>query len=234
MPQNSVLDERANLEKLVGFYYSTFAEAFRPYGLDLDLKMWGGTLPFSNKAKPSITLHMEDSTETVRWLRAFFVWNHVSWEQSIIHDLVRNIKVMKDSFDLKKKPVGRAPDETKYLMQDIIITYETIREACSKDFIEHADPIIQEVKNSFLAGLSDSNLIQELYLKIFHGAIIYGFEEALEDSFGKEGLNIHKIQDWPIEKINWVPEEIKEKLIPPIQSLFAGFKSTLEKEGKPT
>ena len=50
----------------------------------------------------------------------------------------------------------------------------------------------------------------------------------------KEGLNIHKIQDWPIEKINWVPEDIKEKLIPPIQNLFTSFKTTLEMEGKPT
>ncbi len=234
LPQISVLDNKANMEKLIGFYYSTFAEAFRPYGLNLDLKMWGGKLPFSNKEKPSITMHMEDSTETVRWLRAFFVWNHVSWEQSIIHDLVRNIKVLKESLDLKKKPVGKAPDETKYLMQDIIITYETIRGACSQDFLDHADPIIHEVKNCFLKGLSDSNLIQELYLKIFHNAIIYGLEEALAGPYGKDGLNIHKIQDWPLDKINWVPEELKEKLIPPIQNLFSGFKATLEKEGKPT
>jgi hypothetical protein len=234
LPQIAVLDNKSNMEKLIGHYYSTFAEAFRPYGLDLDLKMWGGKLPYSNKTKPSVTMHMEDSTETVRWLRAFFVWNQVSWEESIIHDLVRNIKVLKESLDMRKKPVGKAPDETKYLMQDIIITYETIREACSPDFMEHADSIIQEVKDCFLKGLHNSNLIQELYLKIFHGAIIYGFEEALQGPFGKEGLNIHKIQDWPVEKINWVPEELKEKLIPPIQNIFAGFKATLEKEGKPT
>ena len=71
--------------------------------------MWGGKLPFSNKTKPSVTMHMEDSTKTVNWLRAFFIWNHVSWEQSIIHDLVRNIKVLKESLDLRKKPVGNFP-----------------------------------------------------------------------------------------------------------------------------
>ena len=38
------------------------------------------------------------------------------------------------------------------------------------------------------------------------------------------------MENWPVEKINWVPDELKEKIIPPIKKLFAGFKSELAKE----
>ena len=65
---------------------------------------------------------------------------------------------------------------------------------------------------------------------VFKNALIYGFEESLEAPFGKAGLNIQDVENWPVEKINWVPDELKEKLIPPIQQVFAGFKKELEKE----
>ena len=62
LPQDSLLDKHENLEKLVAIYADVYKEAFAPYHLELDLKMWGGTLPYSNKAKPSLTMHMEDAT----------------------------------------------------------------------------------------------------------------------------------------------------------------------------
>ena len=86
LPQNSPLDQRENMEHLVGYYYTSIINAFRPYGLELDLKMWGGRLPYSNREKPSLTMHMADSLEKVSWLRGFFIWNLVPWEESIIHD----------------------------------------------------------------------------------------------------------------------------------------------------
>ena len=63
---------------------------------------------------------------------------------------------------------------------------------------------------------------------VFKNALIYGFEECLGGPFRKKGLDISKIETWPIEKINWVPEELKEKLIPPIQNIFNRFKRELE------
>jgi len=80
----------------------------------------------------------------------------------------------------------------------------------------------------FMAGLHDPDKIKELYEMVFDNALIYGFEESLEEPYRKEGLDIHQIQKWPMEKINWVPEELKEKLIPPIQEIFSGFKKELE------
>lgn len=229
LPQNSPLDNKQNLERLIGIYSEDFKQALLPHGLNLSLKMWGGTLPFSCESKPSFTMHMEDSEEIINWLRVFFIWNHVPWEESIIYDVVRIIKEYKEFFDLDRGPVAKDPKDLKFLLQDIIIIYRTLEHACSPDFREHAEPIIQELKEYFMAGLFDKRLIQDLYEKVFKNALIYGYEEALEGPFGKAGLDIRKVESWPIKKINWVPDELKEKLIPPIKSLFAGFEANLAK-----
>ncbi|MEC7641477.1 MAG: hypothetical protein VYC17_04895 [Nitrospinota bacterium] len=230
VPQNSPLDEHKNMEHLVGFFCQAFETAFKPYGLGLKLKMWGGRLPYSNAKKPSITMHLEDTSQYIRWMRAFFVWNTATWEESVIHDAGRNIKVLKESLDLDRRPVSKETDEIKFLLQDVIITYRTLENSCHPDFIEHAKPIIEEMKNHFLKGLIDPKLIQELYLKVYENALVYGFEQALAEPYSKAGLDVRRIEDWPVDKINWVPEELKEKLIPPISDLFEDFRKTLGKK----
>ena len=233
LPQNSSLDKQENMEKLVAVYTDVYKEAFAPYQIALDLKMWGGTLPHSNKSKPSLTMHMEDATERVRWLRTFFVWNKVPWEESIISDMVRIIKEYKPFFDLTKGPVKKDPKDIKYLLQDIIIIYRTIENSCSKDFRDHAAPIIERMMQAFMEGLHDPEKINEHYQMVFNNALIYGFEESLGESFKKQGLDIKAIETWPVEKINWIPEELKEKLIPPIQSIFKGFRKELKAVSDP-
>lgn len=227
LPQNSPLDQHENLERLISCYNDEFINAFKPYNMDLELKMWGGRLPFSNASKPSITMHMTDARERIHWLRTFFVWNHVSWEESVVHDVARILKEYKEFFDLDKGPVDKDPKDLKFLLQDIIIIYRTIEGACSQEFHEHAEPIIQDLMGHFMKGLHDPKLIRELYLKVFHNALIYGYEEALESPYAKAGLDIRNMENWPVEKINWVPDELKEKLIPPIQQIFSGFKQNL-------
>ncbi|KMP11255.1 hypothetical protein UZ36_05055 [Candidatus Nitromaritima sp. SCGC AAA799-C22] len=235
LPQNSPLDRRENMEHLVGYYYTAVINAFRPYGLELDLKMWGGRLPYSNRMKPSLTLHMEDAARRVHWLRGFFIWNLVSWEESIIHDAIRNIKEFRANFDLKRKPLAkRDVKDIKFLLQDVIITYKTLENAFSPEFLKHAKPVIDEMTERFLDGLFDPAQIRELFFKVRENKLIHGFEEALHAPYSKEGLNIRRVEDWPVGKINWVPEELKEKLIPPIRNLFASFKSHLDrKNGNP-
>jgi hypothetical protein len=41
---------------------------------------------------------------------------------------------------------------------------------------------------------------------------------------------VRRVEDWPVEKINYVPEVLKEKLIPPIKNIFASFKSNLDRK----
>lgn len=228
LPQNTPLDRRENLEKLISLYCDAVVACFNPYGMEMSLKMWGGRLPFTNKVRPNITLHMEDSAKRINWLRTFFVWNQAEWEESVIYDTVRLTKELKQSLDYEKGPIEKDHKELKYMMQDVIITYRTLEKACSPEFIEHAEPIIEKLTRQFLTGLFDPKLIRENYLNIFENHIVYGFEEALEGPYGKAGLDIRKVEDWPPDKINWVPPVLKEKLIPPIQELFAKFKSNLE------
>ena len=228
LPQNSPLDIHENFEKLIVIYADVYKEVFAVCDLELELKMWGGKLPHSNKVKPSITMHMEDNTGKIRWLRTFFIWNKASWEESIISDTVRIIKEYKPFFDLKRGPIKKNPKDLKYLLQDIIIIYRTLEGACSDDFKDHAAPIIEVMMQAFMDGLHDPERINELYKTVFNNALIYGFEETLEQPFKKEGLDIHTLENWPVEKINWIPEELKQKLVPPIQNLFKGFKEELE------
>ena len=235
LPQNSLLDKRENMEHLVGYYYTSIINAFRPYGLELDLNMWGGRLPYSNKVRPSLTMHMVDSSQKINWLRGFFIWNRASWEESIIYDTIRNVKEFREKFNIKKNPImKRDPKDIKYLLQDVIITYRTLENAFSSDFLEYAQPIINEIVGHFLVGLFDPKLIRESFFKVRENKLILGFEETLQGYYLKEGLNVRGIEDWPIEKINYVPEGLREKLVPPIKNIFASFKSSLDRKNSLT
>ena len=76
----------------------------------------------------------------------------------------------------------------------------------------------------------DPVLIREFFFKVRDNKLIIGFEETLQEYYSKEGLNVRRVEDWPIEKINYVPEVLKEKLIPPIKNIFASFKSNLDRK----
>jgi hypothetical protein len=228
LPQNTPLDKHENMEKLVTVYYKTLAEAFQPHGLTLDLKMWGGKLPHSNKTRPTITMHLEDANRKINWLRPIIVWNTATWEQSILYDSVRLVKELKDSLNLDRGPVLTDPKNIKYLLQDVIITYRTLEKAHSPEFLEHAEPIIADMTQIFLEGLFDPLQIRDLYHKTLENALVYGYEQTLADHYSKYGLDVAQVQDWPVEKINWVPDELQAKLTPPIQEIFAIFKSNLD------
>ena len=96
--------------------------------------------------------------------------------------------------------------------------------------MEHAYPIIDELTELYRKGFHDPKLIWDWYIKVYSNAILYGLEEALKKPYAKVGLNTDHLEDWPVEKINWVPEELTNKLVPPIQSMFNKFKANLEKK----
>ena len=114
--------------------------------------------------------------------------------------------------DMNRRPVKKTADEYKFLLQDVLIIYYTLHGALSSDFMEHAEPIMTELLDKFLGGLYDPEIIEEQYLNLYSNAIVYGLEEALEGPYKKAGLDILSVESWPVEKINWVPQELKEKL----------------------
>ena len=230
LPQNTPLDDHRQLEKFVALYTRTLQEAFVPHGLKLDLKMWGGVLPFSNRQRPNITMHLEDATRTIRWLRPIIAWNQATWEQSIIYDSLRLVKELKQNLDYDRGPTLTDPQEIKFMLQDVIITFLTLKNIHSPEFLEHAQPIIDDMMATFMGGLFDPEEIRSWYEKVLYNALVYGYEESLEQVYSPYGLDIRRFEDWAPEKINWVPEEAQAKLIPPIQELFRGFQTELEKE----
>ncbi|GJL79014.1 MAG: hypothetical protein NPINA01_20030 [Nitrospinaceae bacterium] len=231
LPQNSPLDKEENFERLMVIYYQTCQSIFKHYGLIFENPQWGEPIPYTNRIKPTTSLQMWETSNTeISFLRAFFVWNTATWEESLIFDTLRNIKQLKELLDLNQRPPNKVKEELRFALQDILIVYYTLRDALTPDFMEHAEPFMKELLGHFKVGLHDNDLIHDLFYRAYSSAFIYGFEEALLGPYNRHNLDIHKVEDWPVEKINWIPEELKKKLIPPLKATFSGFEANLKKE----
>jgi hypothetical protein len=230
LPQNSPLDDSSIFEQFMEIYHQTARHTFKSHGLDLVDPKWGEPIPYTNKIKPTTTLQMWDASERVKFHRAFFVWNQAPWEESIVYDAVRNIKVIKELLDINQRPGRKESSEMKFLLQDVLIIYFTLKPVLTPDFAEHAKPIIKELLDHFLAGMQDEKLIEEQFHCVYSNALVYGYEEALEGHYKRDGLDIRQVENWPVEKINWVPQSLRETLCPYLINTFINFKKNLEKE----
>ena len=132
--------------------------------------------------------------------------------------MIRNIKVLKELLNINIRPIKKESSELKYLLQDVLITYVTLRAALTPDFVEHAEPIIQNLFEEFIKGMHSEESIEEQYHRVYSSALVYGFEEALLEPYKKENLDVRNVEDWPVDKINFVPDELKEKLVPTLPS----------------
>ncbi len=229
LPQNSPLNEPENFEYLMNVYYQTCQEIFKRYHLVFENPQWGEPVPYTNKIRPNTTLQMWEKATEVQFLRAFFVWNTATWEESLIFDTLRNIKQLKELLNINHRPVHKTKEEIRFALQDILIIYHTLRNALTPEFLEHVQSFMKELLGYFLGGLHDSNLIQNMYQKAYRGLFVYGFEEALDGPYKQHNLDIYKVEEWPAEKINWVPEELKEKLVHPLRETFSRFRINLER-----
>ncbi len=230
LPQIPELDKKENLDVLMEIFQKTTCDAFEPHQVVLKDPHWGETVPYTNRTKPNMTLQMWDSTGRAKFVRAFFVWNQSTWENSIIYDTVRNIKQIKEYLNVNYRPIPKATEDYKFVLQDVLIIYFALKPALTEDFVEHAQPVIDELFDKFLAGLHDPEMIWDQFMKVYKNMLVYGYEEAMEGPYQRDGLDIHYVEDWPVDKINWVPKELQEKLVPMIQDIFIKFKSNLEKQ----
>ena len=230
LPQNTALDDSSIFEQLMETYFQTAKNTFENYGLDFVDPRWGEPIPYTNKIKPTTTLQMWDASKRVKYHRAFFVWNSAPWEESVVYDAIRNIKVLKELLDINQRPGKKTKEELKFLLQDVLITYFTLLPALTPDFVEHAEPIVKELLNHFLRGMHDEEIVEEQFYKVYSNALVYGYEEALEGPYKQEGLDIQQVENWPVEKINWVPQKLKKTLCPYLRDTFTKFKTNLDKE----
>ena len=230
LPQNTPLDQPDNFEKLMEIYRDVLQANCGKYQMELSDPRWGEQVPYSNKVRPTTTLQMWDTTNRVKFARAFFVWNTASWAESIIYDAIRNVRQIKELLDINHRPPKKATDELKFMLQDALIIYFTLKPALTPDFAEHAEPIINELFDCFIGGLYEPAQIEEQYHKVYSSALVYGYEEALEGPYKKDGLDIHQVEDWPVDKINYVPQELKDKMIPYLEGTFERFRKNLAGE----
>ena len=228
LPQNTPLDKKENFEHLMQSYHQSVTNTFSNYDLHFINPQWGESIPYTNKKKPTTVLQMWEKNNKLKFFRAFYVWNNMPWVDSVIYDTIRNIKVVKEMLDMNSRPVKRPTEEYKFLLQDVLIIYYTLYDALTSDFQEHADPIMTTLLQKFLGGLKDPEAIEEEYLNIYSNAIVYGLEEALDGPYQKEGLDIKNIENWPIEKINWVPQELKETVGRSLTNKFNKFKTNIK------
>ena len=228
LPQNTPLDKKDNFEHLMESYHQSVTNTFSNYDLHFINPRWGESIPYTNKKKPTTVLQMWEKNNKLKFFRAFYVWNNMPWVDSVIYDTIRNIKVVKEMLDMNRRPVKRPTEEYKFLLQDVLIIYYTLYDALTSDFQEHADPIMKNLLQKFLGGLKDPEAIEEEYLNLYSNAIVYGLEEALDGPYQKEGLDIKDIENWPIEKINWVPQELKETVGRSLTNKFNKFKKNIK------
>jgi len=228
LPQKTPLDKKDNFEHLMESYHQSVTNTFSNYDLHFINPRWGESIPYTNKKKPTTVLQMWEKNNKLKFFRAFYVWNNMPWIDSVIYDTIRNIKVVKEMLDMNRRPVKRPTEEYKFLLQDVLIIYYTLYDALTSDFQEHADPIMKNLLQKFLGGLKDPEAIEEEYLNLYSNAIVYGLEEALDGPYQKEGLDIKDIENWPIEKINWVPQELKETVGRSLTNKFNKFKKNIK------
>ena len=234
LPQNNSLNKAENFECLMEIYQHTLHTTFKRYGLNLVDPRWGEAIPYSNRELPTTALQMWYKNRKINFVRAFFVWNEATWEESIIYDMIRNIKVLKELLNINTRPQKKENSELKFLLQDVLITYFTLHAALTADFVEHAEPIIKELFSKFIKGMHSEEIIVEQYHKVYSYALLYGVEEALQIPYKKKGLDVQNVEDWPVDKINYVPNELKEKLVPALQAPWQKFHANLQKKPQVT
>ncbi|CAI2718785.1 hypothetical protein [Nitrospina watsonii] len=226
-PQGTPLDQPDAFEMMMRSYSETLRERFDDLRIKLDHPNWGEIIPYSNRHRPTTALQMNDSSRRVNFARVFFVPNRATWSESIIYDMIRNVRQLRELLDIDRRPKKVTTTDIKFMLQDILITYFTLKPALNPDFDEHADPIIKELFKKMVGGMTSDEEIQEQYHNVYANALAYGYEEALEGPYKREGLDIFKVEDWPVDKINFVPQELKDKLVPYLEGTFETFRRNL-------
>jgi hypothetical protein len=76
--------------------------------------------------------------------------------------------------------------------------------------------------------MSDEEEMNALNAEAFKCELIYAYEDAIREDFAKEGRDIDRFEDWPVDCINRVPASLKEKLIPHLRGIFQRYRDNLK------
>lgn len=234
VPQLHALDDADNYHTVFDHYSKVLAEAFAPYGVDLQMAQWGESVQYSNRRRPTISFQMWDANRKIDYVRSFFVYNSAEWEEAYLYETVRHIRQAKEALDSRamSEPPRLEGMPIRYQLQDIVILYCTLEPMLSEETRAVAHPLVERIKTRFAQGMNDEDEMRAINLEAFKSGLIYGYEDAIRDEFAKEGLDITKTEDWPVSWINRVPAGVKEKLVPPLNALFQRFRDNVAAEAE--
>jgi len=234
VPQNRGLEDPANLKLMFQVYSKALAEAFEPYGIALGEANGGDIIGYSNRLRPTLDFQMWDANKKIDYIRCFFSYNSAPWEEAYLYETVRLIKQTKEALDSKTmaEPPRFEGMAIRFQLQDIVILYSTLEPALSEQTKAVAGPLVERIKGRFAQGMNDEDEMRAINLEAFKSGIIYGYEDAIREDFAREGLDITKVEEWPVERINRVPESLKAKLVPPLKALFQTYRDNLKKAAK--
>ena len=233
VPQIPSLNDADNYNIVFWQYSKVLAEAFTPSGIALAEPQWGESIPYSNRLRPLISLQMWDTNKKIDFIRCFFSYNSASWEEAYLYETVRLIQQTKEALDsrIMTEPPRLEGMATRFQLQDIVILYSTLEPALSPSTKALAGPLVERIKTRFAQGMNDEDEMRSINAEAFKSGLIYGYEDAIREEFAKEGLDITKIEEWPVERINRVPQSLKAKLVPPLKAIFNGFRKQLKTAG---
>ncbi len=229
VPQIQALEHAENYNLVFHHYGKVLAEAFAPYGIALGETEWGESINYSNRLRPTFSLQMWDANKKIDYVRCFFTYNSAEWEEAYLYETVRHIKQAKEALDSRNmaEPPRLEGMAIRFQLQDAVIIYCTLEAALSEQAKAVAGPLVERIKTRFAQGISDEDEMRALNAEAFKSGLIYGYEDAIRADFAQEGLDITRVDEWPVDRINRVPASLKAKLIPPLKALFRKFRDNL-------
>jgi hypothetical protein len=173
---------------------------------------------------------MWDANKKIDYIRCFFSYNSATWEEAYLYETVRLIKQTKEVLDREtlSAPPKMEGMAVRFQLQDLVILYSTLEPVLSEQAKAVAGPLVERIKTRFAQGMNDEEEMRAINMEAFKSGVIYGYEDALREDFAREGLDITKIEEWPVEQINRVPESLKANLVPPLKALFKKFRDNLK------
>lgn len=230
VPQNRGLEDPANLKLMFRTYANVLAEAFEPFGIALGEANGGDIITYSNRRRPTLDFQMWDANKKIDYVRCFFSYNAAAWEEAYLYETVRLIKQTKEVLDREtlSAPPKMEGMAVRFQLQDLVILYSTLEPALSEQAKADAGPLVEHIKTRFVQGMKDEDEMNALNARAFELGIIAGYEDAIREHFAREGLDITKIEEWPVERINRVPDSLKAILVPPLKALFKKFRDNLK------
>jgi hypothetical protein len=229
VPQIPALNDADNYNLVFHHYGKVLAEAFTPYGIALGDLQWGESIGYSNRLRPTISLQMWDANKKIDFIRCFFSYNSAEWEEAYLYETVRLIQQTKEALDSRtmSAPPRLEGMAIRFQLQDIVILYSTLEPVLSEQTKAVAGPLVERIKTRFAQGMNDEDEMRALNAEAFESGLIYGYEDAIREDFAREGLDITKVEQWPVERINRVPAGLKAKLVPPLKALFQRYRENL-------